>query len=275
MSYLTGSVQSLLAKQACHRLASGGRPTRHLAYWIGHTTKCPACPGLTPRLSLGSTGTCAVCFWRPSGSCASPSIPWGRSHRQLSTASSPPTLSPTRLRPGTLTSPGESRVGLWTLPAKGADVAISALVEDILHFFTSYPQVEYAWELLYTRVAHCFGGLPLLVRLILLLTWSPLPSALRRTHWSCYRPLHRADMVYPGWALLTHPRGRADSCRFCCCCQPAAFYLQLVSCFSSLRGAILGLALPPGNFCLCRLPPHLSIKSMSSKTGSSFGLHCE
>ncbi len=27
--------QALLAKQACHRLAGGGNPTAHIAYWMG------------------------------------------------------------------------------------------------------------------------------------------------------------------------------------------------------------------------------------------------
>ncbi len=35
LSSISSRAQALLAKQACHRLAAGGRPARHLAYWIG------------------------------------------------------------------------------------------------------------------------------------------------------------------------------------------------------------------------------------------------
>ena len=35
LSCVASRAQALLAKQACHRLAAGGRPFAHLAYWIG------------------------------------------------------------------------------------------------------------------------------------------------------------------------------------------------------------------------------------------------
>jgi hypothetical protein len=34
-SAIQSRAEALLAKQACHRLAGGGRPARHIAYWVG------------------------------------------------------------------------------------------------------------------------------------------------------------------------------------------------------------------------------------------------
>ncbi len=49
------SSQSMFVKQACHRLAAGGRPALHLAYWLGISLQgLPACDGLCwPHARVG------------------------------------------------------------------------------------------------------------------------------------------------------------------------------------------------------------------------------
>jgi hypothetical protein len=52
LSAIPEQAQSLLAKQACHRLASGGWQTGHMAYWIGLRLRYfppTLSPGLTRR----------------------------------------------------------------------------------------------------------------------------------------------------------------------------------------------------------------------------------
>jgi hypothetical protein len=44
LSAIATRAQALLAKQACHRLAGGGNPAAHIAYWVGLRLRGPLPP---------------------------------------------------------------------------------------------------------------------------------------------------------------------------------------------------------------------------------------
>jgi hypothetical protein len=210
LSAIPERAQSLLAKQACHRLAAGGRPTQHLAYWLGLRLR-HVLPGLAggPHAEaipvfLKELGTLLLEVFRlPSVSLDALSEATAAGIYSDLVSTPPPPKVEAKL-PDLPWHWIWSRLSLASLPASAVDVAFSALhnilplqvrrhrfniipspacprcqaaVEDVFHFFTACPRLAEAWEFLAHRAALCLGGAPPPDRLLLFLAWPRFPPS--------------------------------------------------------------------------------------------------
>jgi hypothetical protein len=202
--------QSLLAKQACHRLAAGGRQAQHLAYWIGLRLRFSL-----PDLAAGPHAEAIPPFMRDLGVLLLevfrlPSISVDSLGEAAAAdiyadlVSSPPPPKVEAKIPDLPWHVIWSRLSLASLPASAVDAAFSALhnilplqvrrhrfkivpspacprcqapVEDVLHFFTACPRLVAAWEFLVYRAARCLGGPPPPDRLLFFLAWPRFPPS--------------------------------------------------------------------------------------------------
>jgi hypothetical protein len=210
LSSLPDRAQSLGAKQACHRLASGGRPAQHIAYWVGLRLR-----HILPDLAPGPHAEAIPDFYKDLADLLLEvfHLPEVRPNSLAEVRSAyiysefaytPPRPKVEARLPDLPWHNVWCRFGLRTLPAEAVDAAFSALhnilplhvrchrfrivpspacprcaapAEDVLHFFTACSQVASAWEFLCYHVARCLGGLPHLDRLVLFLAWPPFPPS--------------------------------------------------------------------------------------------------
>jgi len=180
--------KALLAKQACHRIASGGKSYQHLAYWIG--------VGLLPNLAPGPHVDIPPQHWRdlakllkevfamdgvdtqqleevtskdlykqwmtdppvPKVQSRIPDLSWARIWTRLSWAGLPALLVDTGFRALHNILPLEVRRHRLKLAPSPACSWCGAEREDTLHFFTICPRVEEVWTFLASAAAAAAGG---------------------------------------------------------------------------------------------------------------------
>ncbi len=203
LSSIPSRAQALLAKQACHRLAAGGRPARHLAYWIGLRLR-PYLPALgsglhaedIPPVYKDLSNLLIEVFGLPSVSVNSLADVSSKGLYMEFTSTLPRPKVEDRL-PDLPWRIAWLRMAYPSLPALAANVVFSLLhnvlplqarrhrlrlapsphcphcpnvTEDVLHFFTACPRVATAWALLSFRVALLVGG-TVPDRLLLFFAW--------------------------------------------------------------------------------------------------------
>jgi hypothetical protein len=210
LSAIAERAQSLLAKQACHRLAAGGKQSQHIAYWVGLRLR-----HALPALAAGPHAEAIPAFFKdlctlllevfrlPSVSVSSLGEATAAGIYADLVSTPPPPKVEGRI-PDLPWSLIWSRLSLKALPASAVDVGFSALhnilplqvrrhrfnivptpacprcqapVEDVVHFFTGCPRVAEAWEFLAHRAALCLGGAPVQDRLLLFLAWPRFPPS--------------------------------------------------------------------------------------------------
>jgi exonuclease III len=204
--------QALLAKQACHRLAGGGRPSRHLAYWIGlkvqralpevgeeldlgrgpHAEQLPdqyqdladlllevADLDCVQHLNLGWVKARLVyrAFMEtpppPKVQAKFPDIPWKIAWSRLATTGLPVEAVDVAFSAIHNILPLNTRMHKFKKLPSPACNRCGAANEDTLHFFTACPRVVAVWEQLHHRVATILGG-PVDDRRLLMMAWPGL-----------------------------------------------------------------------------------------------------
>ena len=183
--------RALLAKQACHRLAAGGRPRTHLSYWIGLRLLRPL-PGLrsglhaeTPPSHYADLATLLLQvldldFVRPNrlkevNSAALykallpdppppkiqlrlPTFPWPRIWGRLALPCLPQPLIEIGFSfLNNILTTGERRHRLRRTPTPACDHCAAPL-DNILHTFTSCRRIADAWENIVYVASVLLGG---------------------------------------------------------------------------------------------------------------------
>jgi hypothetical protein len=208
LSCVFSRAQSLLANRVCHQLAGGGRPGRHLAYWIGvrlhhavpelgHLALLPgphaeiAPPFYADLATLLVEVLAMDCvdaghpeFARarlvyremvattppPKVEARHPDLPWRIAWSRLATPGLPRPAVDTLFSCLHNILPLQSRRFRLNLAPTAACPTCRAAVEDQVHFFTACPRVADAWGCLATHVARFLGG-PVEDRRLLFLSW--------------------------------------------------------------------------------------------------------
>jgi hypothetical protein len=208
LSAIAARAQALLAKQACHRLAGGGNPAAHIAYWVGLRLRgrLPALGGgphaedIPPAFKELASLLLEV-FSLPEVSVASLADVTSKYVYSQFTSTLPPPKVESR-QPDLPWRIAWARLAGPALSAAAADVMFSLLhnilplqvrrhrlrlapsphcphcpgvVEDVLHFFTACSRASAAWSFLALRVALLIGG-PVADRLLLFFAWPPCPA---------------------------------------------------------------------------------------------------
>jgi hypothetical protein len=208
LSAITTRAQALLAKQACHRLAGGGNPAGHIAYWVGLRLRgrLPALGGgphaedIPPAFKELASLLLEV-FSLPEVSVTSLADVTSKYVYGQFTSSLPPPKMESR-QPDLPWRIAWARLAGPALSAAAADVMFSLLhnilplqvrrhrlqlapsphcphcpgvVEDAVHFFTACSRASAAWSFLALRVALLIGG-PVADRLLLFFAWPPCPA---------------------------------------------------------------------------------------------------
>jgi hypothetical protein len=183
--------QALLAKQACHRLANGGRPAGHLAYWLGITLR-----GHLPHLLNGPHADLVPTYMKNLATLLIEVFTLDVvevGHLETVTAkiiyseflSTPPPPKVEYNRPRIGWPQVWSHLATIGLPQAAVDVGFSAIhnilplqirrhrlritpspacrrcgaaMEDVIHFFTACPRVADAWSALATIAGRTLGG---------------------------------------------------------------------------------------------------------------------
>jgi hypothetical protein len=196
---------ALLAKQACHRLAGGGRPARHIAYWVGlrlrhrlpdlgaglHAEDIPpfykdlaslleevlTLPGVNSGALLDVSSKfiyiwAVYCHPAPPLKIEArlPDLPWRLIWGRLAGSSLPGLLVDHMFSLLHNILLVQDRCHCLRLAPSPHCDRCPGLVEDVLHFFTSCSRVEAAWAFLAFRVALLVGG-PVPDRSLLFFAW--------------------------------------------------------------------------------------------------------
>ena len=183
--------QALLTKQACHRLASGGRPRAHLSYWVG-LRLVRFLPELRVGLHAENPPThyadlansllqvFSLEFVRPNNLKAVtsaaiykalspqppppkiqnrlPSFPWNRIWGRLALPSLPQSLREVGFNLiSNILPTGERRHRLRIAPSPACNHC-AATHDNIIHTFTSCRRVAEAWESLLYKACCLLGG---------------------------------------------------------------------------------------------------------------------
>lgn len=191
---LGARAEALLAKQACHRLAAGGRPRAHLSYWIGlrllrhlpglrkglHTETTPppfddlansllrvfGLDFVRPENLKGVTSAALYKYFvkeppppPPKIQLKHPSFPWAKIWGRLSLASLPQSLFEAGFSYLHNILPTGERRHRLKLAASPECEYCHAPQDSILHAFTVCRRVSEAWENL-VYVASCLLGGP-------------------------------------------------------------------------------------------------------------------
>ncbi|MBM3938954.1 MAG: reverse transcriptase family protein, partial [Sphingomonadales bacterium] len=183
--------RSLFAKQAFHRLASGGRPARHLSYWLGlrllrflpglrvglHAENPPPVYAELAELMLEVLG---LDFVRPDNLRAItaknlyralkaeaptpkiklrlPTLPWTRIWGRLALAGLPQGLFEAGFNLlNNILPTGERRHRLRLTASPACDYC-QAPLDNIMHAFTGCTRVNEAWEYLLYTASRLLGG---------------------------------------------------------------------------------------------------------------------
>jgi len=183
--------RGLYAKQACHRLASGGRPQQHLSYWVGlrllrflpelrvgpHAENPPphfahlaelflrvfGLEGVRPDNLKAVTAAGLYKAWRPEPPVPKiqlklPGLPWRRIWGRLALPSLPQSLH--EVGYGLLNNilpTGERRHRLRLVASPACDFCQRPL-DNVLHAFTACVKVTEAWESLLVVASRLLGG---------------------------------------------------------------------------------------------------------------------
>jgi len=183
--------QSLLAKQACHRLAGGGRPAAHLSYWIGLRLR-----DHLPAIGLGPNAEAAPAFMvnlsrlllkvfalecvdlnaldcvaarevylelkadplSPKIEARLPALGWNRIWCRLAVTGLPPLVVDVGFSYLHNILPLQVRLHRFAMAASPACLRCGAAMEDVLHFFTVCPRVADAWAVLSLAAGRALGG---------------------------------------------------------------------------------------------------------------------
>ena len=181
---------ALLAKQACHRLAAGGRPRGHLSYWLGlrllrqipglraglHAERAPpqyADLAATLRRVLDLEGvrpdrleavTAAGLYKSLVREGAAPKIclrlqayPWPRIWGRLALPALPQPLFEAGFNFINNILPTEERRHRLRLAASPACTFCGAALDNLVHAFTACRRVAEAWECLLLRASRLLG----------------------------------------------------------------------------------------------------------------------
>jgi len=181
----------LYVKQACHRLASGGRPARHLSYWLG-LRLLRFIPGLRAglhaenpppvyvKLAEQLLEVLGLDFVRPDNLRAVsaknlykalkkeaptpkiklrlPGLPWNRIWGRLALPSLPQGLFEAGFNLlNNILPTGERRHRLRLVASPACDHC-QAPLDNILHAFTGCTRVSEAWEYLVFTASRLLGG---------------------------------------------------------------------------------------------------------------------
>ncbi|MBM3939095.1 MAG: hypothetical protein FJ333_10665, partial [Sphingomonadales bacterium] len=183
--------RALYAKQACHRLASNGRPARHLSYWLGlkllrflpglraglHAENAPQHYNQLAELLLEVLGLDSVrpenlgavtsrglyAALRPEGPVPKiklrlPGFPWTRIWGRLALPSLPQQLFEIGFNFLNNILPTGERRHRMRLVASPACTFCQAPVESVAHVLTGCTRVAEAWEYLLFTVSRLLGG---------------------------------------------------------------------------------------------------------------------
>ena len=218
--------QAMLAKQACHRLAAGGRPAAHLSFWLGlrllrylpglragpHAEAIPAFYADLAALLLevmaldcvepaNLEAVTAAGLYKeftstpppPKVEAHLPDLPWVRIWGRLALGGLPRHLQEIGFSLLHNVLPLQVRLHRLNQVASPACLRCGAPVEDVFHFFAACPRVAAAWECLVFFVSRLCGG-PVSDRSLLFLSF---PITVYEIH-IIYAVLCFADLAWSG-----------------------------------------------------------------------------